>query len=134
MIPGNVEDEDLSDSSYGDDYDEDLRDSSGTNNDSDNFVDESTDQFREMRNLTRKETKDVDTWRDLVTGVMVSAGCFVTTACFIYLSRDETETFQLAVRLDFEGSLRPLCKRTIFGRLLLSHSISTCVLCRSNLV
>ena len=84
------EDDDLSESSIGD--------NTGTHT-GDTPADSSTDQFREVRNMTRKETKDVETWRDLVTGVMVITGCFVTTACFIYLSRDETDTFKLAVRL-----------------------------------
>ncbi|CAB9508033.1 Receptor-type guanylate cyclase gcy [Seminavis robusta] len=54
------------------------------------------DEFREVRNFTRKETKNVETWRDLVTGVLVITATFVTMASFIYLSRNETETFLLA--------------------------------------
>ena len=57
------------------------------------------DDFREVRNYTRKETKDVETWRDLVTGVLVITACLVTMASFIYLSRNETESFKLAVCL-----------------------------------
>ena len=61
--------------------------------------DTSTDDknLREVRNLALKESKDVDTWRDLVTGVLVITACCVATASFIYLSKNESNTFKLAV-------------------------------------
>ena len=64
------------------------------------FESSSGENYREVRNMTRKENKVVETWRDLVTGVLVITACFVSTASFIYLSRDETVTFQLAVSED----------------------------------
>ena len=36
----------------------------------------------------------METWRDLVTGVLVITAVFVATASFIYLTRDEFDTFQ----------------------------------------
>ena len=85
------------DSVLSDDLSSGASASNGTT--SEELMDSSTgDEFREVRNLTKKESKDVDTWRDLVTGVLVITACFVTTASFIYLSREETKTFKLAVR------------------------------------
>jgi hypothetical protein len=57
----------------------------------------SEENFKEVANLTRKENEQVEMWRDLVTGMLIITACFVTCASFIYLSRNETESFKEAV-------------------------------------
>ena len=76
--------------------------SSATNEDSESETSDYDGKrdYNEVKDLTRKETEAVDMWRDLVTGILVITACLVTCGAYIYLMRDETEAFTLAVSYD----------------------------------
>jgi lipopolysaccharide export LptBFGC system permease protein LptF len=54
--------------------------------------------YREVRDMTKKENQNVETMRDLATGVLVIVACCISVSAFIFLSRNETDAFKLAVR------------------------------------
>jgi hypothetical protein len=54
--------------------------------------------YREVKNMTKRENENVETMRDLVTGVLVITASFISISAFIFLSRNETDAFRLAVR------------------------------------
>jgi hypothetical protein len=54
--------------------------------------------YKEVRDMTKKENENVETMRDLVTGVLVITATFISISAFIFLSRNETDAFKLAVR------------------------------------
>ena len=70
----------------------------GTNTDSNK-------NLREVMKHTRRETKRVETWRELVTGVLVITASLVATTTFIYLNREEISAFKEAVSHSFSRIL-----------------------------
>lgn len=51
----------------------------------------------EIRRLIQNETKGVIMWRYVVTAIMVITACFVSVSTYIFLSREETDTFERGV-------------------------------------
>ena len=54
--------------------------------------------FNEVRDMSKKENHEVETMRELVTGVLVITASFISVAAFVFLSKNETNSFILAVR------------------------------------
>jgi hypothetical protein len=74
-----------------------LSDSSGEESTLDPTDSDGKRDYNEVKNLTRKENEAVEMWRELVTGMLVITAVLVTCGAYIYLMRDETETFTLTV-------------------------------------
>lgn len=90
------DEEDWSDSGGGDDHKEHTHSEESESDTSTGAAERRN--LKEVRDYTRKENQAVDMWRDLVTGVLVIVACCVSLASYIYLSHNETLSYQQAVR------------------------------------
>ena len=92
--------------------DESWSDGSSVNSDDDSLMDDSSqsesqtntttngsssealkEQRDEIRALVEKETKDVLLWKEILTGMMIITACIVSVATYIFLSKEEVDSF-----------------------------------------
>jgi hypothetical protein len=86
--------------SHDDDVGDSNTDSAEANGEGNSSSNDSTlaANYKEVRDMTKKENENVETMRDLVTGVLVITATIISISAFIFLSSNETDAFNLAVR------------------------------------
>ena len=59
--------------------------------------DTSQDEIKEVRNLSKNETRSINIWRTIVVVLILGAGAIVSTGTYIYLHRQFIQDSQDAV-------------------------------------
>ena len=59
--------------------------------------DSAQDEIKEVRNLAKNETRNINIWRTIVVALILGAGAIVSTGTYIYLHRQSIQESEDAV-------------------------------------